>query len=268
MDFQERAVLGLPIDTPFGKLKPLSIYDFLERGDALSAITFDKPRVLHEIRLNQPEEQRNTKEMTALLREMNEQYSLKDILITYMEPYFHAYVEVISRCSELKEDETFESKQEEVFEYLKELDAEEFDAFRQIILEINNQATQTASLDPTVQAWKEKALRYKSTAKGDGTAPNLSTMVTSIVSFSGHTFSEILEWNIAQLQQVFQRIGLFKAYDTTTLFSTVTDKIDIQDWSKNIEIENDSNTSSNVAMSYKAFQQNMGDAVNSAPDNN
>ena len=266
MNFQERAVLGLSIDTPFGKLKPLSIHEFLERGDALSAITFDKSRVLHEIRLNQPEENRNTKEMTALLREMSENYSLKDILIGYMEPYFHAYVEIISLCSVLEKDETFESKQEEVFEYLKTIDAEEFEAFRQIILEINNQPSQTASLDPTVQAWKEKALRYKSTAKGEGAAPNLSTMVTSIVSFSGHSFEEIMDWNIAQLQHVFQRIGLFKAYDTTTLFSTVTDKVDIQDWSKNIEIENDSNTSSNVAMSYKAFKQNMGDGVNSAPE--
>lgn len=261
MDFRERALLGLPIETPFGELKPLSLLDYLERGDALAAITFDIRRVLHEIRLSQPDEKhRNSEEMTELLREMEKEYSIKQLLITYMEPYFHAYVDIISRCRVLEGQETFEEKQKETFEFLQDMEPKEFDALRKIILEINNQPEQTASLDPTVQQWKEKALRYKSSGSGDD-SPNLSTMATSIVSFSGHTFEEVLSWNITQLHQVFQRIGFFKAYETTTLFATVTDKIDIQDWSKNIVIENDSNDSSSFAMSYDSLKSTMGDGV-------
>lgn len=260
MDLTERAILGLPIETPYGLFKPLTLRDYLERGDALAAITFDKRRVLHEIRLNQDEETQNSTELTKLLREMDSQYSLKQILIEYMEPYFHAYVEIIARCKVLENEETLEGVREEVYLMLHEIDPEEFDALRNMILVLNNQSSQTASLDPTIQKWKEKAIKFKSSDKD---APNIPTMVTSVVSFSGHTFEEISNWNITQLLQVFQRIGMLKAYDTTSLFATVTDKIDIQNWSENIEIEDDSNTSSNVAISFKQFQGNVGDAIQS-----
>lgn len=260
MDLKERALLGIPIDTPFGQLKPLTVYDFLECGDALSAITFDISRVLHEIRLNQPEETQNTKELTEELRQLKANYSLKEILIAYMQPFFHAYVEIVSRCKVLKGEQDLEKVREDTFNELNELSPEEFDSLRKIILEINNQSSQTASLDPTVQKWKEKALRFKSSSDKNG-APNISTMVTSVVVYSGHTYKEVTGWNITQLLQAFQRIGLLKAYDTTTLFATVTDKIDIQSWSENIEIEDDSNTSKDVALSYSDFKQNVGDAV-------
>lgn len=257
MKLEERALFGLPIETPFGELKPLSIQDYMVCSLELSVITFDMKRSLHEMRLTLPEERRNSKEITEMLEKLLAEVSLKDFLISYMTPYFSAYIAILARCMFFN-IEGDEKKYETARDFLVELSAEEFDNLRKVLMYINGQSGQTAFLDPELQRYKEKAIKFKA-KDGEGEAPNVPTLVTSVVAFTGLTFDEIITWNITQLLQVFQRIQMLKGYDTTTLFATVAgDKVEVQEWSKNIVLEDDSNTSNSFALSFDKFEGDIG----------
>ena len=276
MRLEEMALLGLPIHTEFGEMKPLSVYDYMEVGGELVALSFDKLRCLHEIRLNQPEEKQESKEFTKVLEELNETYSLKNIIISFIPQFFSAYVEVLARCWVMDEDlvvvdeegkelEGQEAKRKVSFDFLQQSSDEVFDAVRMMLLQINGQSEQTAFLDPLLQRKKEQSLRLKESQKKDSeksSSPDTSTMVSSVVAFSGLPYVEVLKFNITQLIHTFQRISLMKAHDSSVVIATVAhDSANIVNWMENIEIKNDSNESSNFAMEYDKFKEQMGETL-------
>lgn len=256
MKIEEKALLGIPIETKFGEVKPLSIMDYMTYGSELAAVTFNKRRVLHEIRLNQDSEMQNSPELTKMLRELDENYSLKEIIVTYMEPYFHAYSAIVSRCFFF--NEVKEVALEKAHNLLVDINNEEFDEIRQIILSLNNQPEQDAELDPVLQSFKEKAIRFHNSKEQDN-GTSMSTIITSIVTQTGLDFSKILKWNVTQVLQIYSRLQMFKAYDATTLFATVTDKITIEPWDKNIEVAKDN--LDKYSMSLDEFSGKVGDGI-------
>lgn len=256
MKIEEKALLGLPIETKFGEVKPLSLFEYMKNGSELAAMTFNKARVLHEIRLNQEKDKQKSPELTQMLRDLHEQYSLKEIIVTYMEPYFHAYVSMVAKCLFFNEDAEVAIKK--AYDFMVEISNDDFDELRQIILLLNNQPEQDASLDPTIQEFKEKAIRFHSTKDKDD-SPSMGTIITSIVAQTGLSFEEILKWNITQVMQMFSRIQMFKAYDATILFATVTDKVTIENWSKNTEIAVDG--LDKYSMSLEEFSGKVGDGI-------
>lgn len=256
MQLDERALFGLPIETSFGELKPLTVYDYMDCASQLTAMTFDKKRLLHEIRLNQPnKEKQNSKEMTDLLKQLNKELTIKQILINYVSLFFNAYIEITARCLFFNEDNQ-EERINKATEFLNGLDDKDFEELRKILLYMNGQSEQTAFLNPQMQRKREQGIKFHS--KENSESPNIPTIVTSIVAYTGLKFEDILGWNVTQLLQMFQRIQMFKGYDVTTLFATVAgDKVEIQEWSQNIEIKNDSNTDSTFAMEFAPFEQKI-----------
>lgn len=263
MNLEQKALFGLPIHTELGELFPMSVYHYMDCSHFLQAMSFDKKRVLHEIRLAQPKEQQKSKEFTEVLTKIYDEYSLRQILMEMMPQYFAAYVEVLSRCKkfdEPTEENGLPSKLEQAQNFLLEITTEQFDELRAMILAINAQPEQTASLNPEIQWHKERALRFNN-SKNDTEAPDASTLVTSVVTYTGINFNEVVNWNITQLQHMFQRVAMFQSYQSYIIFATVAgDKIEPVNWAENITTRKDSNTDSNFAVELKTFERNIGDA--------
>lgn len=263
MKLEEKALFGLPIVTPFGDFKPMSVYDYMDCAHFLQAISYDKNRILHELRMSQADKEfRESKEFTTALEKISEDHTLKQVINEFMNPYAGAYVEILARCRtfEIKATDKQKAKEEliqQAEQYYNSLSDEEFEEVRKILLAINAQAEQTAFLDPELQRFKEKALNIKQSANTE--APDPSTMITSVVTYTGINFKDVVDWNITQLQHMFQRVALFLSYDTYITFATVAgDKIDAVNWAENIKTEDDSNTSSSFAMSYETFEREIG----------
>lgn len=263
MNLEQKALFGLSIHTEFGELFPMTVYHYMECSHFLQAMSFDKKRVLHEIRLAQPKEQQQSKEFTEVLTKIHEEYPLRQILMEMMPQYFAAYVEVVSRCKKFEEpteENGLPSKLEQTQNFLLELTSEQFDELRVMLLSINAQSEQTASLNPEIQWHKERALRFNN-SKNDTEAPDASTLVTSVVTYTGINFEEVVNWNITQLQHMFQRVAMFQSYQSYIVFATVAgDKIDPVNWAENIHTRKDSNTDSNFAVSLETFEKHIGDA--------
>lgn len=263
MKLEEKALFGLPIHTEFGELHPMTVYHYMDCGHFLQAMSFDKKRVLHEIRLAQPKESRNTEEFTEVLMKMNEDYPLRQILMEIMPQYLEAYVEVLARCKRFETSSKETALAESVIQarqFLMDITSDEFDELRTMLLDINAQAEQTASLNPEIQWNKERALRFHNSAS-DTEPPDASTLVTSVVTYTGINFQEVVNWNITQLQHMFQRVAMFQSYQSYIIFATVAgDKIDPVNWAENIVTRKDSNTDSNFAVALETFESQIGDA--------
>lgn len=260
MKLEEKALFGLPVETEYGNFKPMSVYDYMDCAHLLQALSFDKKRVLHEIRLSQPEDMQKKKETTTALQKLNEEYSLKEVIVKIIPAYFLAYVDILLRCREFdfeydedKEGNEEQQRTELAHKYLIDLSNEDFDAVRKILLAINAQSEQTAFLNPELQDRKERTLKFKS-SQSPSDAPDASTLVTTVVTYTGINYDQVVKWNITQLQHAFQRVALFLSYDTYITFATVAgDKIDAVNWAENIITENDSNSSSSFAVELEEF---------------
>lgn len=263
MNLEEKALFGIPIVTEFGEFKPLSVYDYMDCAHLLQAIAFNKKRVLHEVRLTQPKEKRNSKDFTNLLKKIDSEHSLLQVLQEITPQFLQAYAEVFIRCRVFPEDTPKEEKSaESALNFLLDLTSEQFEEVRGILLAINAQAEQDAFLDPELQNKKERSLKFVSQGN-DAEAPNPSTLITSVVAFTGIPFQEITQWNVTQLQHMFQRVGLFQAYNMYVSVAPMAgDSIKPTNWAENIITQNDSNTDSKFAVKFDSFKKQMGDVLN------
>lgn len=254
MDYTQRAILGLPIVTDLGEVKPLTIYDFVKLETELHVISFEKSRVLHEYRTSLDEETMKSKDLDKRLMEANKEKTLKEIIIGLVPIFFNAYVAIVAQ-SMYSDIEDEEEKVLKSYELLTGLDDTQFENLRDIILKVNSQGKQKAFLEYEMQRKKEQGIRLNSQG-GEGI--NLTTMMSSIVAFTGIDYDVISEWNYTRLIHTFNRISMFKNYDTTTLFMTVSGEVQMQNWQENYAVQDDSSTSDTFAVALDDFTKGVG----------
>ena len=257
MDYVEKAILGIPIVTDLGEIKPLSLYDYVNLGVELQVVSFEKTRILHEYRLNLDIEVQKSKELEAQMKKLNETKSLKEIVTGVIPAFLNAYIAIIAQ-SMFSDIENTEDRIKKSHDFVKELDDTQFENLRDIILKINSQSKQKAFLDYELQRKKEQGIRLNSQGKEGA---NLVTMISSVVSFSGIDYDIISNWNYARLLHAFNRIAQFKAYDTTTMFMTVSGDVTANNWQENFEVKDDSATSDSFAVSFDSFTKEVGDKL-------
>lgn len=251
----EKAILGIPIVTDLGSIKPLSIYDYVQFGTELQVMSFEKSRVLHEYRMSIDDEKlKKSRELEERLKEVMEKMSLKDIVVGLVPVFFNAYVAVVAQ-SMFYDIENEEERAQQAYTLLKDLDDDQFDSLRDIILQINAQGKQKAFLDYELQRKKEQGIRLNT---GSKEGPNVTTLITSVVAFTGIDYDIVKDWNYARLIHTFNRISMLKSYDTTTMFMTVSGDVEMQSWQDNFKVEDDSATSESFAQSYDSFTKNLG----------
>jgi len=108
-----------------------------------------------------------------------------------------------------------------------------FEYLRQLIMDMNCITEEKINPNPEIQKWIEKSKRFKQ----NNEKLTFEDIVTSVAVGTGYTYEYINNMSLYQFYLTFQRIGGFKNYDTSTLFSTVsTEKINIESWCKNINL--------------------------------
>ena len=208
---KEFDILGLPIETPIGNLRFLKVQDYPKCHEYLNAIRMTKDHIVKLFYDNGVDD-----ETLKVLKEL----SLYE-LVMQIADIKHFYVEIL----EVMCDDEFE------FDLIEE---QTFYEIRKLILETCVIKEEKINPNPEIQSWIEKSKRFKAQMGGDMT---FSDIITSVSVGCSLTYEEINNLTIYQLYSNFYRIGHFKNYDTTTLFATVaSDKIDIESWSKNIDM--------------------------------
>lgn len=237
----DKAILGLPVETEYGEFKPLSIENYIRYAQHIGILSYGKKKLLAELgkalQISTPEA--SDEEVHKMLKELNE-LPFFELIKEYFPDYLLPYV-IILRLTRFPDDGTPLSEEEEknklneVREYLFNLSNEEFDDVRKILMTLNNQSEKIAFLNPRIQRGQDKKEKLFSRKTDD--SPNLSTMITTCVAYSGIDFQQISKWNAFQLQHAFQRIAILINYETTRLFATVASDVDIENWTQNISLD-------------------------------
>lgn len=238
----DKAILGLPVDTPYGQFTPLSIEDYIKHAQHIGLLSFGKKKLLAEMgkALQASDPDATDESVHETLKELNE-YPFFKLIQEYFKDYLIPYLIILrlARFPNPYDRELSEEEEKELLsqarDFLFELSDEEFDDVRKILMTLNNQTEKIAFLNPRIQRGQDKKEKYFSKKSDD--SPNLSTMISTCVTYSGIDFSQIKKWNAFQLQHAFQRIAMLINYETTRLFATVATDVDIENWTQNISLD-------------------------------
>lgn len=234
-DIDKFYILGLPIETEIGICNFLKVKEYPDYFMDLQVLGMTKNHVISEY------------------TKVNKDGNLDELI---EELYRVELPEIVFGIPEIKESyirifsKVFNN--EDAFGLLTD---QNFSYFRLLIMTMNGMKEEAVNPNPEIQKAIERSKRVKGR---EGDKFEFADMVTSIVGFNGLTYDAINEFSIYQLYMTFYRISQIKNYDTSTLFATVsTEKIDIESWSKHINMFEEDKHS----ISHDKFKKTTGSIV-------
>lgn len=212
---KEFFILGLPVETDFGKIHFIKLRDYQTHFMDLELMSWNKAKIIYKyIEINK------NGELDGLIETMKE-LDLYDIVAgtpELRESYHNVFLKVFDDKSAIDL-----------------IDRDSFEYYRKLILDMNCIKEENVNPNPEIQKHLERSKRVKQREREKVT---LADICSSVVAHSGVSYNELLDWTIYQLYMTFFRIGQFKRHDATTLFSIVPTekKIDVESWSKHINL--------------------------------
>lgn len=236
IDLEEFYILGEPIETEIGVCEFLKVKEYPDYFSDLQLFSWSKEEIVyHYHKINE------NNIMDELIEEIK-QNSLFEI-ITSIPEFNTAYSKIFSKVFN---DESI----------LPKFNEDNFCYYRKLVMRMNGIKEEEINPNPEIQEWVEKSKRVKSQNQDE---IHFSDIISSVVVYAGRSYEEVRNWSLLQLYHSFHRIGYFKNYDTSTLFSTVSsDKIDIKSWGTHIDLfENEKHviTRDELAKKKKVFDE-------------
>lgn len=234
-DIKEFYILGLPIDTPIGKCNFLRVKDYPDFFMDLQVVALTKNHIISKYN-----ELNKKGELSEFIQQLHK-VSLFEIA-TNISEIADSYERLFSK---LFNDPTI----------LEKVNGENFEYYRQLVMTMNCLKDEKVNPNPEIQRAIERSKRVKDR---EGEKLEFADIVTSVVGYNGLTYEAINNFSIYQLYMTYHRIAQFKNYDTSTLFATVSaDKINIESWSKHINLFEEENHS----ISHDEFKKTTGKVV-------
>lgn len=204
-------ILGIPIKTSIGYCHFLKVKDYPRLIEDLNVVSLTKLHYIHAFK-------KNNEDAEAI--EQIEQLDLLSI-VANLPDVFDAYQRVFNHFF----------KGEEVINNIQTV--EEFEYCRNLILKFSCIQEEIVNPHPEIQESIERGRRVKASKSG---GLKFSTIVTSVSAIGKKNYEAIREMTLFQLYMDFYRIAQEINYHTSTLFATVAEKVDIDDWSKTINM--------------------------------
>lgn len=234
-DIKEFYILGEPIETEVGLCSFIKVREYPDFFFDLQTIALNKANIIYSYQKINKNGQLN--EIVELLYKL----SLYEI-IRELPELNDSYVRVFSKVFGSADN-------------LHLINAETFNYYRQLIMDMNNIKEEKVNPNPEIQRAIERSRRVK---QHEGDKLEFSDIVTSIVGFNGLTYKDVNEMTLYQLYMTFQRIAQIKGYDTSTLFATVSaDKVQIDSWCKHISL----NFEEQHSISHDEFKRTTGNVI-------
>jgi succinate dehydrogenase flavin-adding protein (antitoxin of CptAB toxin-antitoxin module) len=220
-----------PIETPIGECRFVKVHEWsklLIYGQWLSRSKYD---LLNEI---EGLDEDKKKQMTILLSKI----PMFDFIMEFKQwGFYNIYNEIFEFFFNKYE----EDKKNNINMFDKIINQDEFEKYIQLIKNINCiRENEKPNPNPEI----EKFNRYKREKDEKSSCKiTFESMYTSVWTELGTNPSEM---TIYQFNKVFDRIKIFKTYDATTLFSTVSNDVKIIQWCS--EEENEKDTRKRMSM--------------------
>lgn len=207
-------ILGLPIETDIGNCHFLKVKDYPRLKQHLDVISLTRQHYINNITTS-------NKDNPELIDKISE-LSLIQFVGNF--PEVEASYSLI--FSEFFRDDSA---------FLKIQTEEQFEYYRGLILKLSCIKEEVINPNPEIQKSIERSKRLKSS----GSSMSFADIVSSVSAVKGVGYNEILEQTLYQMYMDFYRISHIFNFETSRLFATVAEKVEIEDWNKGINMFED-----------------------------
>lgn len=212
---EEFFIFGEPVETDIGLCHFLTMRDYQKMHSHLDYVKMSKLEIIYRF---QKENKLGKYDELIQTMEHLELFDIVNQLPVFAEAYEHVFKHAFRN------------------EFIMDaVDKDNFYNLRALIMRMNCMKEEPINPNPEIQRAWERSKRVKSQMAEKIT---LADMASSISAFgSKPSYNNIADMTIYQFFMEYQRIAQGFAYETATLFATVsTEKMKIDSWSKNIDL--------------------------------
>jgi hypothetical protein len=226
--------LGDDIETPFGAIRFLKYKEYLSMQVELNIISMN---ILHfywsykkndNFKLANDEDKAQVEEVKNL--------SLYEFILKapyYTNAYYTVFKKVLVNHENL----------EQIF------DSEDlFMGLRSLVMDMNVLIESPSSPLEEIQDYYDIRRQKQQKEAGE---QDVSDVVSSIVVGSPHSWEEVGDMTVIQVNLMYSRIAAFKNFDATILFATTNSEHKIEQWSKHIDLY----SKSDLGIEYGQFNK-------------
>lgn len=214
-------IFGEKVQTKFGEVRFLTYREYLSNINEISLIGQNTLHIYYNFK-KQLESATNDKASLEALKELKEAKLLEIVLST--QQLLNAYLKIFQLV--------FDGNEEMQFEKLFE-SSENFDFIRTLVMDMNVITEDKVSPNEEIQRAIERSRRLKQSSSQEQTFVDI---VTSIVASTSNSFEDVCRMNVFQVYAIYARVGAIYNYQTSTLFATVAEKVNIESWNKHIDL--------------------------------
>ncbi len=212
-------IFGEPIVTKFGEVRFLTYKEYLTHLPQLSLMSMNNLHIYYHYKKVFKDMSNEDIESLNQLKDT----SLYEIVISTPQ-FLQTYVDIFNMLIEFDDDIEIAH----IFE-----NQDDFMAIRKLIMDMNVVTEEDVSPNEEIQKGIERSRRVK---QQDTPKQTFLDMVTSIVAGTPHSFEDVCNMSVMQVYALYARLGAFFNYQTTTLFATVAEKVNIELWNKHIDL--------------------------------
>ena len=214
-------IFGEKIETQFGIIRFLTYREYLTHLPEISIISQNTLHIYYSFK-KQLESVKADKESMEALEELKEAELLEIVLST--QQLLNAYLKIF----QLVFDGNEEIQYEKIFE-----NSENFNFVRTLFMDMNVVVEDKVSPNEEIQRAIERSRRLKQQSSQE---QSFVDIVTSIVASTSNSFEDVCSMNVFQVYAIYARVGAIYNYQTSTLFATVAEKVNIESWNKHIDL--------------------------------
>jgi|GEM_PF-1348771 len=246
MDDKDFYIFGLPVQTEFGEIRFLTYLEYLQNLSELSAMSQNVLHIYYQyknhydrMKLDEDTKKEIEESLDALKNE-----SLLDIVMN-RDDLEVAYRKIFNLVIADKKVVNMILSDEDMFM-----------TYRKLVLDMNMMTESLVSPNPEIQKGYERSKRAKVSANQD--KQSFGDIISIIVVGAGILPQDVARMTVLQVYSTYFRISRFQNYTTTTLFATVSEKVQIESWAAHVNMwEQDSH-----AIEYSKFKNTTGNMLN------
>lgn len=221
---KEFFIFGLPVETELCSVRFLKYHEYVQVLPELSMMSLN---VLHLYYQYKNAHKEKNPEIDKILEELK-QDKLFNIVLG-QEEFAMAYLKIFKMVID------DESVIEKIFDNEKL-----FMFYRKLVLDMQILNEEIVSPNEEIQKAIERSRRVK---QQKAEKQSYGDIISSIVAGTSNSFKDVTEMNVYQVYSIFYRMSAIFNYQTSSLFATVAEKVQIESWNKHIDLfKNESDT--------------------------
>lgn len=228
MDERDFYIFGEPIETKLGQVRFLTYREYLLNISELSLMT---QNVLH---MYYQYLKKVDKDNTEALDYLEEFKKLSLFQIVHGEEFMYdTYMKIFQM---LVVPYSEDGNEHEMIMNSEDL----FMQYRKLVMDMNLLSEEAVSPNPEIQKGLEMSRETKQLGKDKTT---FTDIVSSIVAGTANSFKDVCSMTVYQVYSTYYRMGAIFDYQTSTLFATVSEKVNIESWGRHLDLyEKESHT--------------------------